>query len=347
MKKYVPIIGCILVIVCWQCTKDDQNLTLKESVQQSVDRINMAFAEIAVSKGYQILSVTEEGTKTDDSEGFRDSIDLDMISGIYDFNPDFEMPMFAFFHFRLFSKTSTDEKLIINMPEKLAFHPRYLHFCNVDDSDLENNFTISASDYHFYYTGWNNTDYELAADLTLDGDDIGSMNVVTKWKSGTEGTYLKKYTFPEGYSIVKNGATGEPTKLVFALLEETDTLLSETLVFSGDGFKRREKTYILSIGNVDIKRTTGIDSMEVYLDGVLQQTAAALIIDNDNDYNSSICHKRDILLTFDDGTTARLSEMIGPAMETMKTVSRALGEMYFSKHIIDYIAFSIYYCNKE
>ena len=118
----------------------------------------------------------------------------------------------------------------------------------------------------------------------------------------------------------------------------------ESLSFTGDGFKRKERQYILSIGNVDIKRTTGIDSIQVFLNGVLQKKAGAKIIDNE-DYNSSICNKRDILLSFDDGTTANLSDLISPAMETLKSLSKSLGEMYFSKQIVDYIAFSIYYNN--
>lgn len=344
MKKYIAILGLILIIGCWQCTKDYQHLTLKESLEQSLERINIALTDIAVSKGYQILTVTEEGTKAEDTEGFRDSIDLEMISGIYDFNPDFKTPRMGFFPFRLFTKTGQDEQLIINMPEKLAFHPRYLHFCEITDPDLENNFTITASDYHFYYTWWDNTDYKLVADFTLDGNDIGSINMFTSWNSWTDGAYHKSYIFPDGYSIVRSGASGESTKMIFALLQEKDTLLSETHLFRGEGFKRTERTYILSIGNVDIKRSPGIDSPEIYLNDVLQMNATAVIIDNE-DYNASICHKRDILITFDDGTTAKLSELIGPAMDTLKSLSKALGEMYFSKHIVDYIAFSIYYCN--
>jgi hypothetical protein len=164
------------------------------------------------------------------------------------------------------------------------------------------------------------------------------------WKSGTAGVHSKNFTFPEGYSVISRGETGDTNKIVFALAEDKDTLLMETHMFYGEGFNRKERLYILSIGNVDIKRGTGIDSIQVYLNGVLQKTAGAKIID-DQDYNSSVCYKRDILLTFDDGTSAKLSELIAPAKETLKSLSKILGEMYFSKQIVDYIAFSIYYNN--
>jgi len=89
-------------------------------------------------------------------------------------------------------------------------------------------------------------------------------------------------------------------------------------------------------------RSTDVDSIQVFLDGVLQNTAAVKITDSDGT-DGSICHRRDILLTFDDGTTARLSELIGPAREILKTLVDSMHSMYFAKHIVDYIALSIYY----
>lgn len=346
MNRYILIITAVLSIIFWQCTKDDRrDLSLKESLEESVSKINTAFGEISESEGFRLISVTEDGTKSEESYNFRDSIDLELIAGIYDFNPGLESPRNFYFPFRLFEKTGVSDNLIINMPDKLVFHPRRLHFCDRADSVLENNFTINATDYHFYFTWWNNIDYELIADFTLDSEDIGNLSMFSRWESGTEGEYSKNFTFPEGYTVIRSGETGDTTKIVFALAEGEETLLMETLMFFGDGFKRKEKQYILTIGDVDIKRATGIDSIQVYFKGVLQQKAGAKIIDENADYNYSICHKRDILLTFDDGTTAKLSELISPALETLRSLSRSMGEMYFSRHIVDYIAFSIYYNN--
>jgi hypothetical protein len=344
MKKNIFITAVILSILSWQCSKVDQPLSLKESIEVSTAKINMASEKIARSEGYLMLSVPGEGIKSDYSDGFRDSIDLELIAGIYDFKPGTLQSRNIYFPLRLFLKTGTSEKLIVNLPEKLVFHPKYLHFCNRADSVLKNNFTISATDYHFYYTWWNNSDYKLVADFMLDTEEIGNLSMFSIWKSGTAGVHSKKFTFPEGYSVIRSGETGDTNKIVFALAEDKDTLLMETHMFYGEGFNRKERLYILSIGNVDIKRGTGIDSIQVYLNGVLQKTAGAKIID-DQDYNSSVCYKRDILLTFDDGTSAKLSELIAPAKETLKSLSKILGEMYFSKQIVDYIAFSIYYNN--
>jgi hypothetical protein len=259
MKKNIFITAVILSILSWQCSKVDQPLSLKESIEVSTAKINMASEKIARSEGYQMLSVPGEGIKSDYSDGFRDSIDLKLIAGIYDFKPGTLQSRNIYFPLRLFLKTGTSEKLIVNLPEKLVFHPKYLHFCNRADSVLKNNFTISATDYHFYYTWWNNSDYKLVADFMLDTEEIGNLSMFSMWKSGTAGVHSKNFTFPEGYSVIRSGETGDTNKIVFALAEDKDTLLMETHMFYGEGFNRKERLYILSIGNVDIKRGTGID----------------------------------------------------------------------------------------
>jgi len=344
MRKNIIITSVIIALLNWQCSKVDQSISLKESVEESAARINTAFDKIAASKGYQMLSVTDDGAKSDFGEGFRDSIDLDLIAGIYDFKPGAEQPRNLFFPIRLFHNTATSNELTVNLPEKLVFHPRHLHFFNRADSALKNNFTINATDYHFYYNWWNNSDYKLDADFILDSKEIGNLSIFSTWQSGTEGSHSSSFTFPERYIVIRSGETGDTNKLVFTLAQDKKILLQETLMFYGEGFKRKEKLYKLSIGNVDIIRGNIIDSIQVYLDGVLQKTAGVKILDN-QDYNASICNKRDIQLTFDDGTTAKLSELISPAKETIRSLSKVMAEMYFSKQIVDYIAFSIYYNN--
>ncbi|HKK42251.1 MAG TPA: hypothetical protein VJ963_07570, partial [Bacteroidales bacterium] len=105
---------------------------------------------------------------------------------------------------------------------------------------------------------------------------------------------------------------------------------------------KHERVYELSIGNVDIMRGYGIDSIQVYLDGILQKTAGAKITDN-SDTTGTICGKRDILLTFDDGTTARLSDLIGPALTELKSLVTSLHDMYFAENVVNYVAINIYY----
>ena len=345
MKKNIIAIVVFFSLLTLQCSKTDtdhRKLTLKESIEESVTQINSAAVKMSASKGFQLLSVTEDAAKAD--FGFKDSINLDLVAGIYDYKPDTVSRVHFYYPYRLFRKTGTSDRLIVNLPEKLVYHPRQLHLHNQSNSRLNNNFRITASDYHFYYNWWNKFDYKLIAGFTLDAEDIGELSIYTAVNPHAGSIFSTAYSFPEGYSITKMGQTGDTTKISFALLQDEDTLLMETVIFFGEGFKRKEKQYILSIGNVDIKRGNRIDSIQVYLDGILQEKAGAKIIDT-LDYNASICYKRDILLMFDDGTTARLSELISPARATLKKLVRSLGEMYLSKQIVDYIAFSIYYNN--
>jgi len=343
MKRDLILGGLIFAVTLTQCSKFDQgsnNLSLKESLDKSVGQINTAFEKISSSKGYQLLSVTEASAKSD--YGFHDSINLSLIAGVYNFSPDSVMRHNDYFPLRLFTKTATSDKFIVTLPQRLFFPPRYLHFYNHRDSVLKNDFTITASDYHFYYTFWNVSNYKLNADFKLNTDNIGTLDMFSNWKSGSDNEFSTSFTFPEGYTIVRSGVIGDTADVVFALTKGTDTLLKEDVWFAGEGFQRREHQYTLEIGNVSIKRATGIDSIQVYLNGVLQQKAGAKI-ENNGDYNSSICSKRDILLTFDDGTTQKLSDLLSPVLTTLRSLSQAMGEMYVSKHIVDFIALSIYY----
>jgi hypothetical protein len=346
MKKNLIIVAVFFALASWQCSKLDQgknNLNLKESLDQGVANINTAFEKIAGSKGYKLLNVTEAEAKSE--YGFNDSIDLSLIAGIYEFKPDTVFRHYDFFPYRLFNKTGTSGKFIVNLPQELVFHPKHLHFFIYSDSVLKNDFRITANDYHFYYTWWNTYDYKLAADFDLNSVSIGSLDMTSSWSSGSESKFMTGFTFPEGYTITRSGQTGDTAKMVFSLAKGSDILLKESTMFTGDGFERKERQYDLTIGNVDIKRSTGVDSIQVYLNGALQKKAGARIIDT-ADYNASICYKRDILLTFDDGTTAKLSDLISPSLTTLRSLSQALGEMYISKHIIDYIAISVYYFSR-
>jgi hypothetical protein len=344
MKKNLIFSIIILAIAAWQCSRTDQessqNLNLKESISQSAEKINIAFEKISASKGYQLLSLSEVSAKSD--YDFHDSIDLELVAGVYDFMPDSVMRHNNFFPFRLFSKTGPSSELIVNLPQSLVFHPRRLHFFAHSDSTLINDFTIDATDYHFYYTIWNASDYKLIASFSLNSENIGDLDMFSTWRTGSDNKFSTDFKFPEGYSVIRSGQTGDTTRMIFALARGTDTLLKEDVRFVGHGFQRKERQYTLGIGNVTLKKASGIDSIQVYLNGILQKKAAAKTLDY-GDYNSSICNKRDIVLTFDDGTTQKLSDLISPALTTLRSLSQGLGEMYLSKHVIDYIALSIYY----
>lgn len=344
MKKNIIIMTCFVGLIAWSCNKTElgprQNLTLKQTVENNVSTVNNALDQISRTKGYQLLSINDATLKS--AEAFTDSITLSLIAGIYTYQPD-TMHLFGLFStYRLFKKTGTSNEMIVNLPQKLIFHPWHLHNFEHSDTALVNDFKITASDYHYYFTQWNEFDYKIAAGLMLDTADLGSLDVAAEANPTTGSTWSSTYTFTDGHDISVSGETGDTTKMSFALLNGTETLLKEAVTFVRRGFAVTERQYVLSIGNVDIKRSTGIDSIQVFLDGVLQKKAGAKITES-SDGSGSICHSRDIQLTFDDGTTTNLSTLINPEIAILRTLVGSLHSMYFAKNIVDYIAISIFF----
>jgi len=341
MRKSVLTIAIISSIMAWSCSRfETEKLNLKQSVEKSVADVNTAIDVISESRGYEILSADEATLKSETD--FRDSITLDMVAGIYDFKPDLSNYHQFFIPYRLFERTGDNDLMVVNLPKELVLHPRSLHTKPAADSILENDFTITASDYNFYYTWFNEFDYQLNAGFELDAEDLGSFDVVASGNKDSGTTYSSEYTFTEGYTIGVGFESGDSSVSSFVLADGDDILMKETHIKVRQGFHKRERLYILTIGNVEIRRGTAIDSIQVFLDGELQKEAGAKITD-DNGSDGSFCHRRDILLTFDDGTTMNLSELLAPSREILRTLYDSLHSMKLAKHIVDYIAISIYY----
>ena len=341
MKKNGIAIMVIMGLIAWGCSKvETGNNRLRQSVEKGVADISNAVAKISGTTGYQLLSMNEAAAKSDFV--FNDSINLSMVSGIYDFQPDTVMMYHHFSPYRMFKKIGESENMVVNLPENMAFHPKHLHFYNPDDTVYPNNFTITATDYHLFYNWWHNFEYKLTAGFTLDNEEAGSMDVYATSNSFHNNSYASKFDFTGGYKIAEVWQDGDTATSSFSLVKDNDTLFKESNIFIWHDFHKREKQYDLKIGDVQIKKSAGIDSIQVFLGGVLQQNAAEIITD-EYDTTGSVCHKRDILLTYDDGSTSKLSELIAPVHEQLKTLRESLHNMYFAKHIVDYIAFSIYF----
>lgn len=345
MKKSHIIIAIATGLLFAACSKFDTGLSLKQSVQESVSRINDAASAISLTKGYQLLTVS--GTTAKSDIAYNDSILLYMVSGIYDYAPDtLFYPSMTMIPRRIFKKTGTSEKMIINLPQKVIFHPKYLFdFYHAPDSAYNhNNFTISAGDYHNFYSWYDKFDYRLAADFILNKQNIGSLDLTSKANRYAR-NYSTAFTFNEGYNINFRFQSGDTTTSSFEFSDKDGILLKETNTFIGTEYHRiGEKYYTLQVGNVEIKRGTGIDSIQVYLDGVLQKSAAARIVDSVAS-TGSICHHRDLLLKFDDGSTINLNTLIKPSLTTLRSLDASMRSMYFAKNIVDYIAYSVYYHN--
>jgi hypothetical protein len=351
MKKIVVAMTVGFALMAWSCSKvDTANSGLRQSVEKGVADLSHAVSTISGTPGYQLLTLSDNVAKSDFA--FNDTINMKMVAGIYDFQPDTVIRYHYFSPYRLFKKTGESENMVVNLPEMLVMHPRHLLFFNMKDTVYPNNFTITATDYHLYFNWWHNYEYKLTAGLTLDNVNAGSMDVSSTSTSEHSNSYSSSFTFKDGYHIATLWQDGDTATSSFYLNQSSDTLFKETSTFiwhfehENMGMMHHgnnaERHYDLTIGNVEIKKTAGIDSIQVFVGGVLQGHAAQIVTDL-SDTTASVCYRRDVLLTYDDGTTAKLSELMAPVKEQLKTLRDSLRSMYFSKHIIDYIAYSIYF----
>jgi hypothetical protein len=82
---------------------------------------------------------------------------------------------------------------------------------------------------------------------------------------------------------------------------------------------------------------------QVYLKNVLQPKAVVAIVDNVATTEPSICHHREIQITFEDGTVSKVSTLISSSVDNLTTLFTALHEIYFAAYVVDWIGYDIYY----
>ncbi len=75
MKKYIIVIILFTGLAGWQCSKLDK-ANLKESLQSSAEKINMAVDKISGTRGYELISVTGDEGKSGGCYTLIDKIEL-------------------------------------------------------------------------------------------------------------------------------------------------------------------------------------------------------------------------------------------------------------------------------
>ena len=104
-------------------------------------------------------------------------------------------------------------------------------------------------------------------------------------------SYASKFTFKDGYNIAAVWQDGDTATSSFSLAKDNDTLFKESNIFIWNGLSQKlRRQYDLTIGDVEIKKSSGIDSIQVFVDGVLQQTCSRDHYRRFR-YNGSVCHK--------------------------------------------------------
>ncbi|MBK7626173.1 MAG: hypothetical protein IPJ16_03060 [Bacteroidales bacterium] len=351
MKKMGRIfLGTILFTAFLSaCTKNDgllENATLKQAIDESALSLNSAMAEITASQAYSILTVSDDGTSKSASEtDYRVYIPLELVKGVYNYKPGNSFDRWGISLIRYFSKSADNNQMIVNMPLKKVTNPRLLRQYAPEDSLLTNNFSIAVSDYHNNYNSYHDYDYILSSEISVDNTLAGKLNI-SSVVSPTLGTdYASQYAFTDSYTANYKYVSGDTTKSGFSIKDGDNILYEENLLTIKNDTARfgREHLYTLTIGNVQIIRNSSTRTVQIAVNGEIQEAAVVEVIDKVADPEASVCKKRDIQITFEDGTITTVSALIGDSVEDIKTLFESLHQVYFAAYVVDWIAYDIYY----
>lgn len=351
MKKHgrILIVSLLTVALFGSCAKNDGKhaLSLKESITQGAGNLNTAMDAITSSPAYGVFTINDGGLKSGNTTDplYEVYIPLDKIKGVFDYKPVPKVDRHGRSIIQFFNQKADDSKMIVNMPLSKVVNPRSLRHYSPEDPLLPNNFSIAVSDYHNNYNNYHDYDYALASAISIDGAPAGNLNM-NSLVSPKEGThYTSQYAFTGSYTAQYKYDSGDPTVSSFSISGDGVILYEEKLITIKNPAPEfgRERQYILTIGNVQITRDSETHSVQVSVGGVLQPNATVTIVDDEEDEEASVCKKRDILITFEDGTTATVSELIGKSIADIKTLFESLHQVYFAAYVVDWIAYDIYY----
>ncbi len=333
-----------LVLSCSENTGFVDNTSLKQAFNQGAVDLNNAMDAITSSKAFSILTVNDEALKSSDSV-YSVYLTLDKIKGVYEYQPIPQFDKWGRSITRYFARTADNDMMIVRMPLEKVTRPRALRLCDPSDSLLTNNFEIAVSDYHNNYNNYHDFDYLLASEISIDSVVAGNLNIDYSISPEAGISYASQYSFSGSYTAKYKYESGDTTISSFTIMGDDKILYEEKLLTSRNDSARFgiERQYILTIGNVQIVRSFGPMTVAVYLDGVLQPDAVVEIIDRETDPEASVCKKRDIQITFEDGTITTVSALIGESVADIKTLFDSLHKVYFAAYVVDWIAYGIYY----
>ncbi len=343
-----------IAVLFYGCNSPDttpaQQMTLKQSLNSGVDQVKTAIGQIKSSKGYQVLSINDgsptTGGRTVGTVDTLLSINMDMIKGVYEYMKDttkrhWHMPFYSHF-----MKTGDNDQFIIKMPEALATHPWHFNFDKNSDSTYANNFVVTTSAFKYLLKGWWSYQYMLNSDIDVDDTPAGSIMINSVSNSKADYSYESTYDFGNDYKLGVSAESGDTTKVSYTLMQNDQTLFMEAYdIMTQENAHHPAVNYSLTIGNVMIKRNSTTDSVQVYLDNTLQTNASIDVIytQNDSTDDHSIFHHKDIQITFDDGTTTTISDLLGNTLGDMATLFADLRNVYFTTNMVNYVAFHAAY----
>jgi len=338
----------LIILIILSCSKTEtgsSSTALKDALTSSSQSLNDAITDIAANQAFELLSINSDATlKSGTTTTYSVYIPLSLVTGVYDYKALKTTASRDYPLIRFFTKTTDNSKMVVNMPLSKLKNPGTLREYHAADSTLTNNFTMSVSDYYNNYNSYHDYEYVNTATISIDKANAGSLSIKSKVNPTTGTQYASQYTFSNGYTAKYQYASGDTTVSSFALTKASTVLYEEKLLTIKNDTAQygREHQYTLTIGDVKLVKNAD-KTYAVYLKNVLQSKAVVSMVDKVSTTEPSICHHREIQITFEDGTVTTISTLIGNSIDNISTLFTSLHEVYFAAYVVDWIAYDIYY----
>ena len=367
MKSKKIYLGlALLSFVAWSCTTQDElssNKSLKTSITVSAQSLQAALNTITSSTGYKLLSLSSSSAvSASKTQGIFMPFDTASVSfgladvaGVWDYkaalNYRKHVPLNSFFQM---STTETSTDFILRLPESKIKNPWNLLHYSVADTTLTNNYVVDVNNYKRWYQQYRPGsywfDYQMNSSIKISGTDVGSLGIVTSNHEASGYKFVSSFAFANGYDVSTSYSTGDTIVSIYNIAKAGQTLYQEkyTATRTSSSSRFREKLYDLTIGNVEIIRTAGptsLDSAKVLLNGVLQNNSKVEIVtvaSTSTDESTITKNTRTIKITFDDGTTTTIKDLLGSTVNDISSVFSTIREAYFVTDIVDKVSAYIY-----
>ena len=356
-----------LGILSWSCNKSEDSLSsltpmqtasLKLTINTNVQELKSAVSTITSSAGYKLIVGDAALRGTTASALDTTSILLTNISGEYDYKATPFKRGFINLT-RYFNRSADNALMIVRLPEEKVKNYGTLLMNRPGDDSLKNNYVVSVSDYNYTYSRSYGYDYKMASNINIKDVNAGDLKIQSAWrpKLGSY-TYASEFAFANGYLTKVAYTTGDTAVSTYAISKDGKTLYEEkyTTIKTVGSARHKERDFSLTIGDVQIVRQLGVktslDSAKVYVAGVLQTSAKVAIVDVTNSSTTDVTEstvvnkKRELQITFDDGTTSTISQLAGTAITDISALFTSLRQAYFSTNVVDWVAWDVYWNKK-
>ncbi|WP_372641230.1 hypothetical protein [Ancylomarina sp.] len=358
MKKNIFYFGTLLLFsaALWSCSEDSDNnleedLSLVQLMEVKANALTDAVVNISESKGFEIITVDDDASlKSGDDSRYAMSITLNDIRGIYDYKKGVteQQGTTKYGYLRVFDKVDDSDSFILRLPKEKAMHPWKLYVD--EDAEYVNDFVITTNEYNYTYSGGMQFDYLLKSEIDIQDEKAGELFVDWSISENQNFEYASTFTFVDDYSVGVEFGLGEMFSYEFNLMKGDGILFREEVeITKSDDTDKRELKYSLELGNIKIIWNSESENYMVYRNDEFQEGAKIQITHNyeSDDANVAFCRKgRDIKITFEDGTSIQLSELLSEGtLVLMDEIFSSMHDMKFVKHIVDKVAREVYYTN--